>query len=83
MVNWQITARTLYCDCVADEVTLLINSDGSFDCTGFQRYGTDTVDSSRARREHSKITSQTIACTGKSCKILNDYAADVLSGEKS
>ena len=39
MVNWQLTATTIYCDAVDDEVTLLVNKDWSVKCTGYQRYG--------------------------------------------
>ena len=39
MVNWQITATTIYCDAVDDEVTLLVYTDRSVRCTGYKKYG--------------------------------------------
>jgi len=35
MVDWQITATTIYCDAVQDEVTIFVYKDGSLGCTGF------------------------------------------------
>lgn len=34
MVNWQITAKTIYCDIVRDEVTIMVKKDWSVQCTG-------------------------------------------------
>ena len=36
MVNWRITATTIYCDAVAAEVTLMVYRDGSTRCSGYQ-----------------------------------------------
>ena len=38
MVDWQITATTIYCDAVDDEVTILVNKDWSTRCTGMRKY---------------------------------------------
>ncbi len=37
--NWQVTATTVYCDAVDDEVTLLVYKDWSTKCTGYSKYG--------------------------------------------
>jgi hypothetical protein len=34
VVNWQITATTVYCEAMADEVTLMVHKDWSVTCTG-------------------------------------------------
>ncbi len=38
MTNWQITAKTIFCDAVDDEVTVLVYKNGSTRCTGCQKY---------------------------------------------
>jgi hypothetical protein len=38
MTDWEITATTVYCDAVGDEVTLIIHRDGTSRCTGRQKY---------------------------------------------
>ncbi|MFC1947670.1 hypothetical protein ACFLXY_07115 [Chloroflexota bacterium] len=35
MVNWQITAKTIYCESAGEEVTILIKKDWSVQCTGY------------------------------------------------
>lgn len=35
MTDWRVTATTIYCDAVDDEVTLLVYRDGSTKCTGY------------------------------------------------
>jgi hypothetical protein len=34
MVDWQITAKTIYCEAVKEEVTIIIKKDWSANCTG-------------------------------------------------
>jgi hypothetical protein len=35
MVDWQITAKTIYCDSFQDEVTIIVKKDWSAQCTGY------------------------------------------------
>lgn len=36
MVNWQITAKTIYCEAAGEEVTIIVKKDWSIQCTGYQ-----------------------------------------------
>ena len=36
MVNWQITAKTVYCEAVGEEVTIIVKKDWSVQCTGYR-----------------------------------------------
>ncbi len=38
MVNWQVTATTVYCDAVDDDVTIIVYKDWSIRCTGCRKY---------------------------------------------
>ena len=38
MVDWQVTAKTIHCDAVDDEVTIIVYQDWSTRCTGFHKY---------------------------------------------
>jgi hypothetical protein len=40
MVNWQVTATTVFCDAVDDEVTIIVYKDWSVKCTGHEKYAT-------------------------------------------
>jgi hypothetical protein len=36
--DWQVTATTIYCDAVDDDVTIMVYKDGSTKCTGYKKY---------------------------------------------
>lgn len=38
MVNWQVTAKAIYCNAVEDDVVIMVYPDGSAKCTGYQKY---------------------------------------------
>ena len=38
MVDWQLTATTLVCDAIAEEVTILVYPDWTVRCTGLEKY---------------------------------------------
>ncbi len=60
MVNWQVTAKTIYCETVQDEVTILVYKDGTAKCTGFKRYG-----ESKARGMQAKCNAD--------CSLVTEY----------
>ena len=65
MVDWQITAATLRCDVVGDEVTLLVHKDWSVKCTGAVRYAP-------GGNGHKKNTRNPL-CEGTDCQLAKDY----------
>ena len=69
MVNWQITAKTIYCEVVADEVTLLVYKDGTAKCTGFKRYG-----ETKAKNKQAKCNAE--------CSQLIDYKNKLFAEEE-
>jgi len=64
MVGWQVTATTVRCDQVQDEVTLLVYKDWSVRCTGYAKYAADKV---RNRN------GQSLHCRGTECQLANQY----------
>ena len=63
MVNWQITAATLKCDVVHDEITVLVYKDWSVKCTGHQKYAS-TKSNKRASNP---------GCEGPDCPVVQSY----------
>ncbi|MDD4860216.1 MAG: hypothetical protein PHR56_08485 [Dehalococcoidales bacterium] len=37
MFDWQVTATTVRCESVDDEVTIMVSRDGTVKCTGYQK----------------------------------------------
>ena len=52
MVDWEVTATTIFCDDVDDEVTIIVNGNGTVKCTGAQKYATSNKQpAQRAEKE--------------------------------
>jgi hypothetical protein len=79
MVDWEITAATIFCDDVADEVTLLVSGNGTVKCTGREKYARPTKEISREIRQKSKKSGRQIRCLENSCPRLPQYRDKLLS----
>jgi len=66
-VNWQVTATTIYCDAVDDEVTILVYKDGSTKCTGYDKYGGSSREVVNPENRESKKSERQLECEGSEC----------------
>lgn len=73
MADWQITAATIYCDDVDDEVTVIVNMDGSVRCVGFGKYSEPGKDTAGLIKEKSRRLKRQLKCTGPECNRITDY----------
>jgi len=64
MVNWQVTATTVRCDMVGDEVTLLVYKDWSVKCTGHAKYATGKTGNKNGHHPR---------CEGAECRLATEY----------
>lgn len=71
MGNWQITAATLRCDTVNDEVTLLVYRDWSVKCTGAAKH-TQTGRGNGRR-----------VCQGTNCSLAQAYLKRLRNEEQT
>ena len=53
MTEWRLTAATIYCDAVDDDVTILVYKDWSTKCTGYRKY-VQALDREAAKTLHKK-----------------------------
>ncbi|MBI4285060.1 MAG: hypothetical protein HY670_04050 [Chloroflexi bacterium] len=72
MTDWQITATTIYCAAVHDEVTLMVFRDWSTKCTGHKKYVGKA--SGRNSRNH-------VHCIGLECQHIVEYRAKLQAEE--
>jgi len=72
MVDWQKTAATLRCPAVADEVTIIVNSDWSAKCTGYEKYS-GSRDGSLELVKRSLNLRRTLECKGLDCPTITAY----------
>ena len=87
MVNWRITAKTIYCEAVDDEVTLLVYKDGSARCTGCKKYGEPGEEMVNLVKRKSKQLKRQPKCDGPDCYRIIEYRdklfAEEAKGESS
>ncbi len=67
--DWEITATTVYCEAVNDEVTLMVRADGTCKCTGSAATGKKTSPKKKDR-----------ACSEVDCPTLHKYRDRLLKG---
>ena len=72
MVDWQVTATTIYCEAVDDEVTILVYKDWSAKCTGYEKYSGDTSDAIELVKKGRRLKRQ-LKCEGPECGRLIQY----------
>jgi len=70
-VRWKVTAVTIYCDSVDDDVTLMVYSDLSVKCLGYQKYG--SVRGKKALKKKSRRLGRELKCEGMSCQKMRWY----------
>jgi hypothetical protein len=81
MADWQITATTIYCDAVDDEVTLIVHHDGTVACTGHQKYFQPDKRTAKEVRRKNRLSGKILACEGLECSRVVKYRNSLL-GEK-
>jgi hypothetical protein len=75
MVNWQLTATTIYCDAVNEEVTILVYKDFSTKCTGYNKRA------AKAGSHSSKNNKAQAGCQGPACSCVVQYRDKLMAEE--
>ncbi len=81
MVDWLITATTIYCDAVEDEVTFIAGKDGTMKCTGYNVYSSPSKKNIKMIKPKSKRLKKTIRCEGLDCHRIKEYKSKLFSGQ--
>jgi len=83
MVDWEITAKTIYCDAVEDEVTIMLYKDGSLRCTGFKKYTVPNRVTQRVMKQKSAELKKPIKCEGEGCYRAVGYKDRIMTEEST
>ena len=84
MVDWQVTATTIYCDAVDDEVTVLVYKDWSLKCTGFGKYHPQSNPNKevlKLLKKKSRKLGRELGCEGIPCPRVLAYRDKLKSEE--
>ena len=81
MINWQVTATTIYCDAVDDEVTLLVYKDWSVKCTGYRKYSAPSKEILNLLKRKSEQLKRRLECEGPECCQVIQYKEKLFTEE--
>lgn len=84
MTNWRVTAATIYCDAVDDDVTIFVYKDGATRCSGYRRY-VELIDSEMSKmvRKKGKRLGRRLKCEGPQDYRVMSYRDKLSAEEKS
>jgi hypothetical protein len=84
VTDWQVTATTIYCDAVDDDVTLIVDKDWNTRCTGYTRYVTNLdKETAGALKQKSRRLGRNIKCEGPLDFRITDYRDKLKAEEKA
>jgi hypothetical protein len=81
MPDWQITAKTIFCESVDDEVTWLVYRNGTTRCTGCRKYSQPNDITRKVIREKTRRLKRPITCEGENCPDISVYKDQILGEE--
>ena len=81
MVDWQVTATTIYCDAVDDEVTLMVYKDKSKRCTGYDKYYQPGKEVGKLMKKREKGLNRKLDCEGLECYRVLQYRDKLFTEE--
>ncbi|MFC1990819.1 hypothetical protein ACFLU9_01540 [Chloroflexota bacterium] len=81
MINWQITATTIYCDAVDDEVTFMVYKDRTASCIACKTYYEPDNTIRKLLANKSKLLGRKLKCDGPECNRITQYRDKLLAEE--
>ena len=82
MVDWQVTATTIYCDAVDNDVTIMVDKDWATQCTGYKQYGENPTEEVVKRlKTESKKLGRELRCEGPLDYRVTDYRDKLMAEE--
>lgn len=84
MVDWQVTATTIHCDAVDDDVTIMVYKDWSTRCTGYKKY-VDSLNKETAKmlKRKAKRLGRNLKCEGPLDYRVTDYRSILVEQDKN
>jgi hypothetical protein len=84
VTGWQITATTIYCDAVDDDVTIMVYPDGSTKCSGFRKYGESlNKETAKVLKKKAKRLGRNLECEGPLDHRVTDYRDRIIAEDKA
>ena len=82
MVNWQVTATTIYCDAVDNDVTIMVYQDRSARCVGYKKYiESITKETAKELKKRARKSGHELRCEGPECSRVIAFRDGVFAEE--
>jgi TATA-box binding protein (TBP) (component of TFIID and TFIIIB) len=81
MTDWQITAKTIFCEAVDDEVTVIVHKNGTVHCTGCRKYDQPNDITRTLVKEKIRKLKRAIKCQGEGCLRVTEYKNKIQTEE--
>jgi hypothetical protein len=76
--GWKITATTLYCEDIGEDVTIMLYKDGTVKCTGANNTGNAGQAKAARLRDRSKEHGREMACLSPGpCAMTSCFDAEI------
>lgn len=83
-IDWQVTAKAIYCDAVDDDVVVMVYPDGKTICTGYQKYVEHgNKDSNAVLKKKSRLLNRGLKCEGPADIRVTSYRDALIGPEKT
>ncbi|XUX01395.1 MAG: hypothetical protein TUN42_05280 [Dehalogenimonas sp.] len=79
--DWQVTATTIKCDVVSDEVTIMVYPDGTAKCASFLKFGATNKKTLANLERRARKLGITTKCEGPQCRRITDYRDKIMAEE--
>jgi hypothetical protein len=84
VTGWLVTAKTIYCDAVDDDVTIMVYKDGSTTCTGYRKYGeSPNKETAKMLKKRAKRLGRNLECEGPLDHRITDYRDRLRAEDKA
>jgi len=84
VTNWQLTATTIYCDAVDDDVSLMVDKNLNIRCTGYPRYVTNLdKETDRLLKQKSRKLGRNLKCEGPQDFRVTAYRDKLIAEEQA
>jgi hypothetical protein len=84
VTEWQVTATTIYCDAVDDDVTLIVDKDWNVKCTGYKKFATNlNKETAGILKQKSRRLGRSLKCEGPQDLRVTDYRDRLMAQEKA
>ena len=80
--DWQVTATSINCDAVDDDVTIMVYKDWSTKCTGYKKYGENIKrEAAKELKRRGRRLGRKLKCEGPECPRVIGYKDKLFAEE--